>query len=75
MIFAVIILDGVFEFVGQHEYVIRFGVVFYLPFYLSHLSLQGEEVQRSHGLVLTDGLRLVKLKVSKAIVSRIDVES
>lgn len=53
------VLDGVFEFVGEHEDVVWFCVVFYLPFYLGHLALQGEEVQRRHGLVLADDLGLV----------------
>lgn len=44
MRFSVVILDGVFEFVGQHEDVVWLCVVFYLPFYLSHLALQCEEV-------------------------------
>lgn len=59
MDFAVVVLDGVFEFVGKHEDVVWFCVVFYLPFYLGHLALQGEEVQRRHGLVLADDLGLV----------------
>lgn len=44
MCFAVVVLDGVFEFGGQHEDVVWFCVVFYLPFDLGHLALQGEEV-------------------------------
>lgn len=72
--FAVVVLDSIFQLGGQHQDVFWLRVVFYLPFYLSHLALECEEVQRSHGLILADGLRFVKLEVSEAVVTRVDVK-
>ena len=71
---AVVILDSVFQLGGQHQDVFWLCMIFDLPFYLSHLALEGEEVQRSHGLILADGLRFVKLEVSEAVVTRVDVK-